>query len=99
MKLTPLLLLLLCGCAFVPETQIQVDPVKKTINIHSPKDVGIEDFSAKFTPSATGTVVDISFKKYESKNNVHVIKAVAAHNAKLAERGASLLGEVLDSAK
>jgi hypothetical protein len=100
MKIICLLPLVLCGCLLsVPETRIKVDPANKSVNIQSPKDVRIEDFKADFHPTATGVVVNISFKKYESKSNVEVIRAVAEHNAKVGERGAVLLGEVLDAAK
>jgi hypothetical protein len=87
------------GCITVPQTQIKVDPEKKSVNIQSPKDVVIKDFKASFNPTATGTVVLIEFKDYQSKNSIDVIKAVADHNAKSVERAAGLLGELLDKAQ
>ena len=90
---------ILCGCAHVPETIISYDPKRKAVVIASPKDVEIT--SATITVS--NNVVSIHFTGYKARNNIEVIRAVAARNAELLENAVKLtgagLGELLEHAK
>jgi uncharacterized lipoprotein YajG len=94
---------ILVGCMTVPSTRITVDPVTKSIDVQSPKDIDIKGFRADFHPTATGTVVSVWIDSYTSKNNIDVIKAVAERNAAMQEaltkEGKELLGSIIDSAK
>jgi hypothetical protein len=99
MRYILLLIPLLAGCMFVPQTDVSLDPVTRNLRIKSPKDVVIKDFKSSLTPTATGTVVVIEFKSYESKNNIEVIRAITEANAEAARKGAELVGTLIDKAQ
>ena len=90
---------ILCGCAHVPETVIRYDKRRDGIVITSPKDVAI----ASATITVSNGVMTVHFTGYSARNNIEVIRAVAARNAELLENAVKLtgagLGELLEHAK
>lgn len=94
---TTLLLLVAVMCSgmmCVPATRISYT-TKAGLDIRSPKDVSMTNVTAFHSNGVTV----ISVGSYSSKNNVEVLRAVAEHNQETAEKGAALLGTLLDHAK
>lgn len=70
--------ILITGCALpVPKTSLHFDPVTKTLDIRSPKDVKM----AGVTVDLQGTNFSLTIDTYESANNLEVVKAAAQAQA------------------
>lgn len=85
---------LAAGCARVPKTSISFNPKTRKLDIRSPKDIEIQNLSARI--GTNGETV-IAIESYAGRNNAEVINAVAAQNAaamqKIAELGGQAIGE------
>ncbi len=79
-SLTICLPLLFSGCSInqtMPKTTIRFDPVTRSVDIQSPKDIEIQNFSLLYQ---TNGQVSLAFSNYTSHQNASVVNAVAAYN-------------------
>jgi hypothetical protein len=93
----------LIGCMSVPQTTVSFDPSKNSLTIQSPKDITAEGVSVTKTVGTNGEAsVNITVQKYESKNNIEVLRAVIEQNnatlQRVSEGSAAALGTLLKNA-
>lgn len=82
------------GCQSVPATKLGVNPQTGVVTLESPKEISISNLVVNLP---NGVAFDL--KGYQSHNSADVIGAVAASNAKMAEKYIEALQILQDMAK
>jgi hypothetical protein len=79
----------------MPKTTIRFDPATKAVDIQSPKDIEIQNFSLLYM---TNGEVSLTFSNYTSHQNASVVNAVAAYNKAMQDAALKAGEEALGAA-
>jgi hypothetical protein len=92
--LSCLLLIVLCGCATVPATKIQIPTARGPVLIDSPKETSWSNVKARFNSDGS---FDFSIGGVKAENQVDVIQAVTSSNERMLSRGLDAAMEMIQS--